>query len=225
MANKDKKSFLVIGLGRFGSNVAREFHEQGHDVLAVDNAMSAVQSVIDSRYVANAMQIDAIDKSSLKKLEVEKFDAVVVAIGTNIEDSVLIAATLKELNVKKIVAKASASLHGMILEKLGVDKVVYPEAEMGRTVARQLLGQNFLEEFALNENFSIAEVPLPAEYESMTLADTDIRSKHHLNVLAIRRAGGHFNVSPTPKTGFQKEDHLLVLGTSENIDAFRHISE
>lgn len=218
---KEKSNFLVIGLGRFGSNVARELYENGHDVLAIDNDMSAVQHIIDAKYVSNAMQCDAIDAAALRKLEIEKFAAVILAIGTNIEDSVLIAANLKELTANKVIAKASTSLHGRILEKIGVDIVVYPEAEMGKTVARQLLGMNFLEKFALSENFSIAEIPLPERYAGEQLAKTDIRSDYHLNVLAIRRAGGHFNVSPTPKTSLQKDDSILVLGSHENIDNFR----
>jgi trk system potassium uptake protein TrkA len=166
-----KSNFLVIGLGRFGQNVAQVFYENGQDVLAVDKDMSRVQSIIDQKVVSNAIQLDAIDASSLQKLELDKFDAVVIAIGSSIEDSVLVAATLKELGVKKIIAKASNSMHGKILEKIGVDNIVYPEAEMGSRVAKQLIGLNFLEEFALNENFSIAELLLPFKYAGMNIKE------------------------------------------------------
>ena len=220
---QEEKSFLVIGLGRFGSNVAQVLYENGHDVLAIDKDMNAVQSLIDSKSIANAMQVDAIDSNTLKRLEVDKFEACVVCVGTSIEDSVLTVANLKELSANKIIAKASSALHGTILEKIGVDSIVYPEAEMGRRVAKQLIGLSFLEEYALNENFSIAEVPLPMQYESQSLAQTDIRSMHQLNILAIRRAGGQFNISPSPKTNLQKNDHLLVLGTHESIEEFRNL--
>lgn len=216
-----KQNFLVIGLGRFGSNVANVLYDNGHDVLAVDSDVSEVQAIIDQKLVANAIQLDCTDSSSLKRLDLEKFDAAVVAIGSSIEDSVLIAANLKELGVSKIVAKASNSMHGKILERIGVDAIVYPEAEMGRSVARQLIGLNFLEEFALNENFSIAEIALPKEYIGQTILETDIRSKHHLNILAIRRAGGHFSVSPSANTSLQKDDYLLVMGTAEDIGKFK----
>lgn len=225
MSDIEKGNYLVIGLGRFGKNLAATLHENGHEVLAIDNDMSVVQSAIDEKVIANAMQLDATDLSTIQKLELEKFDSVVISIGTDIEDSVLIAATLKDLNVKNIVAKASSVLHGKILERIGVDTLIYPEAEMGKRVARQLIGLSFLEEFPLSENFSIAEVHLPKQYSGLTLQETDIRSDHHLNILAIRRAGGQFNVSPTPKTSLQKNDSLLVLGTHEDIDNFRQLLE
>lgn len=222
----DKKdNFLVIGLGRFGSNVASILYDNGHDVLAIDESMEAVQSMIDQKLVVNAMQIDATDPNSLKKLEIEKFSAVVIAIGSCIEDSVLVAATLKDLGVQKVVAKASSSMHGKILEKIGVDKVVYPEAEMGRSLARELLGLTFLEEYALNESFSIAEVHLPTIYEGKSITETDIRKTHRLNILAIRRAGGHFSVSPTPQTTLQHDDYLLVIGNHDDIEQFKSLDE
>lgn len=216
-----KQNFLVIGLGRFGSNVARVLYENGHDVLAIDSSSYHVQSIIDQKIVADAMQLDCTDANALRKLDLEKFDAAIVAIGSSVEGSILAVANLKELGVNKILAKASDTLHGKILEKLGVDTIVYPEAETGRSLARQLIGLNFLEEFALNENFSIAEIALPKEYEGQTIADTDIRGSHHLNILAIRRAGGHFSVTPSPSTSLQKDDYLLVIGTHEDIGSFR----
>lgn len=221
MPNGTRESYLVVGLGRFGKNVASTLHENGHDVLGIDTSLEEVQTVIDEKIITNAMQINATDTVTLKKLELEKFAAVVVCIGTDIENSVLICATLKDLNVNKIVAKASNAVHGKILERLGVEQIIYPEAEMGRRVAKELIGLNFLEKFALSETFSIAEIPLPDKYSEGSLADTDIRSKHHLNILAIRRAGGQFNVSPTPKTQLQKDDYILVLGTHEDIDEFK----
>ncbi len=223
MPKEEKGNYLVIGLGRFGKNVAATLYENGHDVLAIDNDMSVVQAAIDEKVVANAMQLDATDMSTLQKLELEKFDSVVIGIGTDIEDSVLIAATLKDLGVVNIVAKASNNIHGRILERIGVETLIFPEAEMGNRVGKQLIGLSFLEEFALNENFSIAELHLPKQYSGLTLAETDIRSDHHLNVLAIRRAGGQFNVSPTPKTALQKQDSILVLGTHEDIDTFKKL--
>ncbi|MBT6844065.1 MAG: TrkA family potassium uptake protein [Candidatus Melainabacteria bacterium] len=218
-----KQNFLVIGLGRFGSNVAKVLYENGHDVLGVDNEASEVQSIIDQKLIADAIQLDCTDANNLKKLDLDKFDAAVVAIGSSIEGSVLVAANLKEFGVNKIIAKASSTMHGKILERLGVDTIVYPEAEMGRSVARQLLGLNFLEEFALNDNFSIAELALPKKYAGQTMLETDIRSEHHLNILAIRRSGGHFSVSPSANTSLQKDDYLLVLGTGEDIGNFKAV--
>ncbi len=216
-----KENYLVIGLGRFGSNVAKILYENGHDVLAIDSDKEAVQSIIDQKLIMNAMHLNAIDSTSLKRLEIDKFSAIVIAIGSSIEDSVLIAANLKELGVENIVAKASSTMHGKILEKIGVKTIVYPEAEMGRSVARKLLGLNFLEEFALNENFSIAELALPKSYQGVSLAETNIRSKHRLNILAIRRSGGHFSVSPSPQTTLQDGDYILVIGTHDDIEAFQ----
>jgi len=220
-----KKNFLVIGLGRFGSNVAKVFYENGHDVLAIDNSMEVVQSIVDTRTISDAMQLDATDSNSLKKLEVEKFEAVIVAIGSSIEDSVLITANLRELGVKKIIAKASTEMHGKILGKLGVEKIVYPEAEMGRSLAKQVLGLNTLDEFALNENVSIAEVALPKDFHGKTLSETNIRLTYNLNILAIRRSGGDFSLTVTPQTTLQPDDYLLVIGNHDNIEKFQHLRE
>ena len=220
----EKKSFLVIGLGRFGSNVSSAFFSNGHDVLAVDRDINVVQNVVEQRTVENAIQIDGIDSNSLRRLDLERFAAVIVSVGTSIEDSLLICATLKELGVQKIVAKASNQMHGSILEKIGVDLIVYPEAEMGRRVANQLMGLNFLDEFPLTENFSISEISLPKTYVSKTLAESKIRSDYHLNILAIRRSGGHFSISPSAATTFQQDDQILVIGTHDVIEKFKELN-
>lgn len=222
MFNK-KFNFLVIGLGRFGSNVASVLYENGHDVLAIDNDLEKVQSLIDQKILADAIQMDATDPINLEKLELDKFECAIVSIGSSLEDSVLVAATLKDLGVKNIIAKASTAMHGKILSKIGIEKIVYPEAEMGRRLAKQLLGLNFLEEIALNESFSIAEVHLLKKYEGLSIAETDIRSIHHLNILAIRRSGGSFNLSITPKTILQRDDYLLVMGTHNDIEQFQKL--
>lgn len=216
-----KLNFLVIGLGRFGSNLAKVLYENGHDVLAIDESMDAVQKTIDTKVVNNAMQLDATDSNSLKKFEIEKFEAVIVAIGSSIEDSVLITANLRELGVKKIIAKASTEMHGKILEKLGVEKIVYPEAEMGRSIAKQILGLNTLDEFALSENISIAEIALPKEFHGKSLSETNIRSSYGLNILAIRRSGGEFSLTLTPQTTLQPDDYLLVIGNHDDIERFQ----
>ena len=222
MALEEKRSFLVIGLGRFGSNVAKAFYQNGHDVLAIDRDMNAVQKAVEDKLAQNAMQIDATDASSLRRLELDRFYSIIVSVGTCIEDSVLICATLKDLEVSNIIAKASSDMHGKILEKIGVGNIVYPEAEMGKKVANQLMGLSFLDEFPLTENFSISEVPVTPEFHSKTLSETEVRSKFKLNILAIRRAGGHFSISPSPSTTFQKEDMLLVIGTHDDIEAFKN---
>lgn len=220
-----KENFLVIGLGRFGSNVAKVFYENGHDVLAIDNSMDAVQRTIDGKILSNAVQLDATDSNCLKKIEIDKFAAVIVAIGSSIEDSVLITANLRELGVKKIIAKASTEMHGKILEKLGVEKIVYPEAEMGRSLAKQLLGLNTLDEFALSEDISIAEVALPKDFHGKSLSETNIRSSFGLNILAIRRAGGDFSLTLTPQTTLQPDDYLLVIGNHTDIERFQPENE
>jgi trk system potassium uptake protein len=220
-----KQNFLVIGLGRFGSNVAKVFYENGHDVLAIDNSMEAVQKTIDQKLINNAIQLDATDSNSLKKIEIEKFAAVIVAIGSSIEDSVLITANLRELGVKKLIAKASTEMHGKILEKLGVEKIVYPEAEMGRSLAKQILGLNTLDEFALSEDISIAEVALPKDFHGKSLSETNIRASFGLNILAIRRAGGDFSLTLTPQTTLQPDDYLLVIGNHADIERFQPAKE
>ena len=156
MIKMSKKQFLIIGLGRFGSSIAKTIYELGHDVLAIDKDEEKVQEISD--YVTHAVQMDSTDESILKTLGVTNFDVAVVTIGSNLQDSVMATLILKELGVKYIIAKANNELHAKVLTKIGADKVVLPERDMGTRVAHNLVSSNILDYIELSEEYSILEI-------------------------------------------------------------------
>lgn len=210
------KQYLVVGLGRFGESLARALCEQGHEVLAVDEDEELVNDI--APYVTQAVQIDATDEAALESLGVRNFDAAIVSIGQNMRDSILICVLLKELGVPHLIAKATDELHGKVLRKIGVDRVVFPEREMGVRLAKTLLTPNVLEMMELSEDHQLAEVLLPPKWVGQSIAGVDVRRKYGFSILAIRR-GGQFLVSPAADTLFIAEDVLLVLGATRDIDS------
>ena len=162
MIKMSKKQFLIIGLGRFGSSIAKTIYELGHDVLAIDKDEEKVQEISD--YVTHAVQMDSTDESILKTLGVTNFDVAVVTIGSNLQDSVMATLILKELGVKYIIAKANNELHAKVLTKIGADKVVLPERDMGTRVAHNLVSSNILDYIELSEEYSILEIEAIKEW-------------------------------------------------------------
>ncbi len=213
---KIKKQFLVIGLGRFGASVARNLTEMGYDVLAVDSSESLVEEI--SPYVTQAVQADATDESALEAVGVRNFDVAVVSIGTNVRDSILICVLLKEQGVPYILAKATDELHGKVLSKIGVDRVIYPEREMGLRVAKSLVSSNVMELMELSDDAQIVEITLPESWRDRTIGSLDIRNRCGVSVLAVHRAE-EFIVSPGAATALQAGDTLLILGTPGSVNA------
>ena len=213
---KTKKQFLVIGLGRFGASVARHLSEMGYDVLAMDSSESLVEEV--SPFVTQAVQADATDESALEAVGVRNFDVAVVSIGTNIRDSILICVLLKEQGVPYVLAKATDELHGKVLTKIGVDRVVYPEREMGLRIAKSLVSSNVMELMELSSDAQIVEITLPAQWRDRTIGSLDIRNRCGVSVLAVHRADA-FIVSPGAAATLLEGDTLLILGTPERVNA------
>ena len=209
------KQYLVIGLGRFGTSVAHALSELGQEVLAVDNDMALVNDI--APHVTHAMQLDATDEEALASVDIASFDAAIVSIGENARDSILISVLLKEMGIPYLVAKANDDLHAKVLQKIGVDRVIFPEREMGQRLARTLITPNALELMDLSGDYRIIEIRLPAKWEGRSLIDLNVRRKYGLNVLAIRR-GERFLVSPAPDMLFEADDTVLVMGRREDID-------
>lgn len=206
------KSYIVVGLGRFGSGVARELCRLGCEVLAMDVSNELVSQVAND--VTHAVVGDGQDKEVLRALGAGEFDCAIVAIGGDLSASVLATMNLKELGIPKIVCKAHDETHRRVLEKLGADQVVIPEQEQASRLARSLSSPNVLDYIELSDEYGIIEVPAPINWEGKSLRELNVRAKLGLNILAIRR-GGTFNVSPAADFAFAQGDIMVVLGNSK----------
>lgn len=210
------KQFAVIGLGRFGSSVAMTLAKMGYDVLAVDTNEDKVNDILE--YVTHAVQVDAMDEQALKSLGIRNFDTVIVAIGQDVQSNILVTVMLKEMGVKNVVAKAVTALHGKVLERIGTDKVVFPERDMGVRVAHALVSRNIMDQISLSPEYSVLELTAPPEFFGKTLAESAVRLKHGVTVLAIRR-GNEVVISPGAGQTVEEGDVLVVVGRNESLTA------
>lgn len=216
------KQYAVIGCGRFGASVARTLYGTGHDVLAIDQDEDVIQELADS--VTHAVQMDATDESSLRSLGVRNFDVAVIAIGSDIQSSILITLLAKELGVKYVVAKAQNELHAKILYKTGADRVVLPEREMGVRVAHNLVSSNILDYIELAPDYSIAEITPLKEWTGKNLKDIDIRVKYGVTIMAIKRKA-EINISPSAQDVICHEDVIVVVGHNKDIQKIERKSQ
>ncbi|MFZ3171680.1 MAG: TrkA family potassium uptake protein [Carboxydocellales bacterium] len=212
------RQFAVIGLGRFGSNIASALFRMGFEVLAIDEDEDRVQEIMEQ--VTHAVQADALDEEVLKKLGLRNFDKVIVAIGHDIQASILVTVMLKDMGVKSVVAKAQNDLHGRVLERVGADQVVYPERDMALKVAQQLVSGNVLDHIELSPEFSILEMITPIEFAGKLLGAIDLRNKHRVSVMAIKR-GQDIIVAPGAQEHIEAKDILVVIGANEDLKNLR----
>ena len=211
------KSFLVIGMGRFGTAVAQELTELGQEVLVIDENEEDVQRVAED--VTQAMQGDAQDEAVLRAVGVRNFDCCVVAVGTDMEASILITVMLKELGAKYIVAKARSAVHAKVLERVGADRVVLPESEMGRKLAQRLAHTNVVDFIGVSDEYSILEVHTPKSWVGKSLVQLAVRQKYKVNVLAVRHGeNGTLDASPKPNMAIEPNDLLLIMGENKFVD-------
>ncbi|MFT9494073.1 potassium channel family protein [Anaerosolibacter sp.] len=208
------KQFVVIGCGRFGSSVARTLYSLGYDVLAIDENEDVIQDIADS--VTHAVQVDATDETSLKSLGIRNFDVAVVTIGSDIQSSILITLIAKELGIKYVVTKAQNELHAKVLYKIGADRVVFPERDMGVRVAHNLVSSNILDYIEVAPDYSIVEISALKEWEGKNLKDLNMRAKYGINVMAIKH-GAEINISPNASDMINKDDVLVVVGHNDDI--------
>jgi len=209
-----KKSYAVIGLGRFGSSVAKTLYENDNEVMAIDVNEELVQDSLP--FVTHAVQADSTDEQALKNLGIRNFDVVIVAIGQDIQASILTTLVLKELGVNYIVVKAQNERHGKVLYKIGADKVVFPERDMGVRVAHSLISPNTLDFIELAEDYSIMEIVAPKFTEGKTLKEVDFRARFGVNVMAIK-TGEEFNIAPRAEDSIKKGDILVIIGHNDDI--------
>lgn len=206
--------YAVIGMGRFGRSVAITLHRLGHQVLAVDKNEEALRAVSDE--VTHAVQLDATDVESLRGVGITNFDAVVVAIGDFIEESILTTLLLCELGCEKIVAKAVDDRQGKVLERVGAHLVVYPERDMGVRIAHTLAAPGLLDYLELSPTFSIEELSVPENLSGRSLGYLDLKTKYGVSVLLIRR-DSQLMISPPADTTLQTGDVLVVVGENRQL--------
>ena len=208
------KQFAVIGLGRFGTGVAKTLNTMGYEVLVIDDDQERIQEIIND--VTHAIQADAKDEQALKALGIRNFDVVIVAIGQDMQASILVTVLLKELGVKSVVTKAQTELHGKVLAKVGADKVVFPERDMGARLAHSLVSSNVLDHIELSPDHSILEVIAPDNLVGKTLKESALRAKYKITIMAIKR-GGEIIVSPSPDDPIRENDILVAIGNNDNL--------
>ena len=209
-------TIVVIGLGRFGTALALELVKTGREVLGIDSDERLVQANAES--LTHVVQADTTDEATLRELGVQDFDSAVVAIGSDLEASILTASLLLQLGVPEVWAKATSVSHGRILEQLGVHHVIFPEMDMGRRVAHMVSGET-LDYIQLDEDFVMAKTEVPESFNGKTLADMKFRSNHGVTVVATRREGESYEPS-FPETVLHTGDVMIVSGRTSKVEEF-----
>ena len=210
-----KHSVIVIGLGRFGSAAARELMTLGHEVLAIDDSEALVNEIAPS--VTHAQQLDASDERALRDVGAGEFEHAIVAISSNIEASIFATMALKNLGVRNVVAKAANLLHGRILERVGASRVVYPEREMGASVAHSFSIPHVLDYLDIAPRFGVVKVRPPESLVGKTLRELDFPGRLSLTPVALRR-GKQVTVNPSRDERIEATDELILVGLDEKLE-------
>jgi len=213
---KEKRQFVVWGLGRFGRAIAETLVELGHEVLGIDNNEDVVQNEADK--LTHVVLCDVIDEKAVASLGIRNFDAAIVAIG-DLQPSLMCVMLMREAGMKTIYAKASNPLHGKMLHKLGATKVIYPERDMGRRVGHNLAYTNILDYIELGNDICLMEIALSPETVGKNLIDINVRKNYHVNVVAVKHKDGSTEISLDPTKPFRKGDKLVVIGTRKSVEA------
>jgi trk system potassium uptake protein len=210
-----KTSVLVIGLGRFGANAARELMKLGHEVLAIDSSETIVNDIAPE--VTHAVQLDAADEAALRAIGAGEFDHAIVAISSHVEASIYATMALKKLGVRNVIVKAGNPLHGAILERVGANRVVYPEREMGQRVAHSFAVANVVDYLDVAPRFGIVKVRPPQSFIGRSLKDLDLSTRLRLTPIALRR-GDDVTVNPHRDEVLQAGDELILIGRDDKLE-------
>lgn len=210
-----KKQYVIIGCGRFGTSVANKLTELGSEVMVIDKNEDIIQQLSDT--VTYAVQADPTDENTLKSLGIRNFDVAIVAIGEDIQASILVTLMIKELGVKQIIAKAQNDLHAKVLYRIGADRVVFPEREMGIRVAKNLISENVLDFIELAPEYSIVEIVVLEEWIGKSLKELNVRARHGINVMAIKN-GLNININIDADEVIKEGDILVVIGHNDDIN-------
>ena len=210
-----RKQFVIIGLGRFGRSVAKTLFSLGHDVMVIDQNAELIQDIADS--VTHAVQMDATDENTLKTLGIRNFDVAVVTIGTNLQGSVMATLVLKELGIKHIIAKANNDLHAKVLYKIGADRVILPEKDMGVRIAHNLVSNSIVDYIELSPDYSIMEIKALDEWTGKSLSEIELRAKYGINVIAIKQKND-INIIPGANGIVREEDIIVAIGSAKDFN-------
>ena len=210
------KKYLVIGLGRFGISMAMTLSEEKCEVMVLDKNEEAVMQVRDE--VTYALVGDCTDSIVLEQIGVRNFDAVIVGIGDSLETSIMTTAILKELGARYIIAKAQNTRHETVLLKVGADKVVRPERDMGIRLARMLTTETFVDYIELSPTHSIVEMKVPSAWVGKSIITLDVRRKFHINILAVKKQNGEIDALPMGDTVFEDKDVIVILGEKDTLE-------
>lgn len=210
-----KKQFIVLGLGRFGTSVALTLQQLGGDVVAVDLDMELVNDVAES--VTYAMQADIGNPDFLPSIGAKDFDGLVVAVSEHMEASIMATLVAKEIGVPYVLCKARDERHAAVLRKIGADAVVFPEEEMGKRIAKNLLSVNFADWIALSPDFSVVEIRTPEYWVGKTLKELDLRRTHEVNVVGIKE-GDRVELTPDPELPLNEEMVLMIIGANKTLE-------
>jgi trk system potassium uptake protein TrkA len=220
-----KRQIAVMGLGRFGSSVATSLYNLGHDVLVIDKEETRVQGIMGQ--ATHALTGDCTNDAVLKELGISDYHAAVVAIGSDVVSSIMASVLLKTMGVPYVVSRAHNELHGNTLERIGVDKVVYAEEEMGNRLAHSMFNPNVEEYLEITPNFGISKLKIPPQFVNMSLKELGFsspRNKYGLVVLAIRR-GKDITLNPDTDDRLRADDWLVLAGRDDMLDRLEAIAE
>lgn len=215
------KEFAIIGCGRFGSSLASTLYHLGHEVVVIDHDEEKIQDI--SEDVTYAIQADVTDEIALKDMGLSNFDTVVVSMSSNYQASIMATLIAKELGVKNVIAKAKDELHGKVLEKIGADRVVYPERDMGVRVAHSLTSSNILDFIELSSDYSVIEITALKDWEDKTLDEIKLSTKYGVNVVAIR-SNDKINISPYSTDTIRKHDTLVIIGSTKDLNVIEELT-
>lgn len=215
-----KKQFLVIGVGRFGTSIAKTLYSLGHDVLAIDKNPEAISDISD--YVTHAAQIDATEEKELNTIGIKNFDVTIIAVGEDIQSSIMITLLAKELGSKYVVVKGISELHAKVLKKIGADKVVLPERDMGIRLAKNLISSNILDYITLSSEYGIVEIKVSNKWQNKTLLELNLRSKYEINVVAIER-NNKVKLNPLGEEKLYKDDILIAIGSIKKLSELEEV--
>lgn len=214
------RQFAVIGLGRFGRAVCATLNRLGYEVLGIDTDEQRVVQALTDEIAAHALQLDSTQPAALKEAGIPDFDTVIVAIGNYVEESVITTLNVKELGVAHVVAKASSEIHGKLLNRVGADHVVFPEHEMGCSLARSLTRPGILDRFELDPDHSIVELRVPKSFDQKTIVELDLRNTFGVTLLALsqRESDDKFEINPSPVTRLRQGAVMVMIGSNKGID-------
>ena len=210
------KTFAVIGLDRFGSNLAINLQKMGHEVIGIDSNEERVRHIADE--ITHAAIGDPTDEDVLTALGIADADVAVVSLTDDIQSGVLVTLMLKEMGMSNVIAECTSEIHGRILEKVGADRVIYPEKDMGERLAKNLSNTDIMDYIDLSDEYSIMEIKMPHKWAGKSLAELKIRANYNINIIAFRTIDGTIKISPDPYEPLNAEDAIIVIAPNKSIE-------